>query len=376
MARTKQTARKSCASSAPRKALKLNELMEAREGHGQPSASTAVTQVSLHLPQVSTRIVDAVLSTQLPQASEGSVGSQPNDPAKERAACRGQVHEQQAASVFLDMNSESCWQKPECDHSTVAPSYFLKEGARQVSTTDSSEHGTTPLCTGSALQSTNLPLGCKLCFERELEDLKVVYQLGFVQDVEFEQRSAHVVSLLASCNDKPCTTVANGSASRQQQQHHLQERQLQQQRQQQRQHHNGMTETDHVMTSSQANNVRRSLARSATEDSSRHSLFGQDNCIRLFISSTFKDMVLERQALIENAIPMLRRQLAGLHYEVELIEVDLRWGISFYFQYTNTHTHTHTQYTQYTHTHKTYTLSHTHTHFHYLSLAIHVCMCT
>jgi nephrocystin-3 len=48
--------------------------------------------------------------------------------------------------------------------------------------------------------------------------------------------------------------------------------------------------------------------------------------IRVFISSTFRDMVEERNELMTHTWPELRRFCQGRH--VELVEVDLRWGIA------------------------------------------------
>ena len=48
--------------------------------------------------------------------------------------------------------------------------------------------------------------------------------------------------------------------------------------------------------------------------------------IRVFISSTFLDMMQERDVLMTHTWPALRRICAERH--VELVEVDLRWGIS------------------------------------------------
>ena len=48
--------------------------------------------------------------------------------------------------------------------------------------------------------------------------------------------------------------------------------------------------------------------------------------IRVFVSSTFRDMVEERDELMTHAWPELRRFCR--EREVELVEVDLRWGIS------------------------------------------------
>jgi tetratricopeptide (TPR) repeat protein len=48
--------------------------------------------------------------------------------------------------------------------------------------------------------------------------------------------------------------------------------------------------------------------------------------IRVFISSTFRDMIEERDALMTHAWPALRQICQERH--VELVEVDLRWGIA------------------------------------------------
>ena len=48
--------------------------------------------------------------------------------------------------------------------------------------------------------------------------------------------------------------------------------------------------------------------------------------IRVFVSSTFRDMMEERDALMTHAWPELRR--FSRERQVELVEVDLRWGIS------------------------------------------------
>ena len=51
-----------------------------------------------------------------------------------------------------------------------------------------------------------------------------------------------------------------------------------------------------------------------------------DRVIRVFVSSTFRDMVEDRDALMSHAWPELRRFCRERH--VELVEVDLRWGIT------------------------------------------------
>ena len=48
--------------------------------------------------------------------------------------------------------------------------------------------------------------------------------------------------------------------------------------------------------------------------------------VRVFISSTFRDMQAEREELMKQVFPDLRRICNDRH--VELIEVDLRWGVT------------------------------------------------
>ena len=59
------------------------------------------------------------------------------------------------------------------------------------------------------------------------------------------------------------------------------------------------------------------------EDVNRTSI--DDRTLRVFVSSTFRDMVEERDALMTHVWPELR-QLCHVR-QVELVEVDLRWGI-------------------------------------------------
>lgn len=54
--------------------------------------------------------------------------------------------------------------------------------------------------------------------------------------------------------------------------------------------------------------------------------FSHKRNIRVFISSTFRDMMEERDALMTHCWPELRRFCREL--QVELVEVDLRWGIA------------------------------------------------
>src|SRR3954462_14927204 len=48
--------------------------------------------------------------------------------------------------------------------------------------------------------------------------------------------------------------------------------------------------------------------------------------VRVFISSTFRDMQAERNHLLEVTSPALREKL--LPHRVELYDIDLRWGIT------------------------------------------------
>ena len=48
--------------------------------------------------------------------------------------------------------------------------------------------------------------------------------------------------------------------------------------------------------------------------------------VRLFVSSTFRDMHAERDHLVRTVFPELRERCRALH--VQLIDVDLRWGVS------------------------------------------------
>ena len=48
--------------------------------------------------------------------------------------------------------------------------------------------------------------------------------------------------------------------------------------------------------------------------------------IRVFISSTFRDMQAERDHLVRFVFPHLREEL--LRNRIHLIDVDLRWGVT------------------------------------------------
>ncbi len=53
---------------------------------------------------------------------------------------------------------------------------------------------------------------------------------------------------------------------------------------------------------------------------------GRERVIRVFISSTFRDMMRERDLLVKEVFPELRRKCAKRF--VTFTEVDLRWGIT------------------------------------------------
>ena len=48
--------------------------------------------------------------------------------------------------------------------------------------------------------------------------------------------------------------------------------------------------------------------------------------IRIFISSTFRDFLAERDELVKKVFPELRRRCRAHH--IEILEVDLRWGVT------------------------------------------------
>jgi len=52
----------------------------------------------------------------------------------------------------------------------------------------------------------------------------------------------------------------------------------------------------------------------------------QSRTVRVFLSSTFRDFVEERDLLVKKVFPELRRRCR--ERQVELIDVDLRWGIT------------------------------------------------
>ena len=52
---------------------------------------------------------------------------------------------------------------------------------------------------------------------------------------------------------------------------------------------------------------------------------GSYQTIRIFISSTFKDLKIEREILVRSVFPRLRKAFSNR--PVEIVEVDLRWGL-------------------------------------------------
>jgi nephrocystin-3 len=51
-----------------------------------------------------------------------------------------------------------------------------------------------------------------------------------------------------------------------------------------------------------------------------------DRTVRIFISSTFRDMQEDRDYLVKFVFPELRRRCR--ERQVKFVEVDLRWGIT------------------------------------------------
>jgi hypothetical protein len=54
--------------------------------------------------------------------------------------------------------------------------------------------------------------------------------------------------------------------------------------------------------------------------------FSSWRTVRVFISSTFRDMHAERDHLVRIVFPALRERLA--RHRVSLVEIDLRWGVT------------------------------------------------
>ena len=59
---------------------------------------------------------------------------------------------------------------------------------------------------------------------------------------------------------------------------------------------------------------------------SKNNLSGAWKTVRVFISSTFKDMHAERDYLVRFVFPRLREEL--LKRRIHLVDVDLRWGVT------------------------------------------------
>ena len=51
-----------------------------------------------------------------------------------------------------------------------------------------------------------------------------------------------------------------------------------------------------------------------------------DRVVRVFVSSTFRDMHSERDYLVRFVFPELRERCAKRH--LHLVDVDLRWGVT------------------------------------------------
>ena len=55
-------------------------------------------------------------------------------------------------------------------------------------------------------------------------------------------------------------------------------------------------------------------------------MIARSRLVRVFISSTFRDFIEERDELVKTIFPELRRKCRAR--QVELVDVDLRWGIT------------------------------------------------
>src|SRR5438132_12372509 len=57
-----------------------------------------------------------------------------------------------------------------------------------------------------------------------------------------------------------------------------------------------------------------------------HAMPGTWKTVRVFISSTFRDMHAERDHLVKVVFPALRERLEK--HRIYLIDIDLRWGVT------------------------------------------------
>jgi hypothetical protein len=63
-----------------------------------------------------------------------------------------------------------------------------------------------------------------------------------------------------------------------------------------------------------------------SQSSQNNQSIAKSRVVRVFVSSTFRDMHDEREQLVKFIFPELRRRCR--QRGVELVEVDLRWGIT------------------------------------------------
>src|SRR2546427_12008060 len=69
-----------------------------------------------------------------------------------------------------------------------------------------------------------------------------------------------------------------------------------------------------------------SLTSARYNDHLRTGMQGSWQTVRVFISSTFRDMHAERDWLVKRVFPVLRERLEK--YRVHLVDIDLRWGVT------------------------------------------------
>ena len=55
-------------------------------------------------------------------------------------------------------------------------------------------------------------------------------------------------------------------------------------------------------------------------------MVGEWQTVRVFVSSTFRDMHAERDWLVKRVFPVLRERLEK--HRLHLVDIDLRWGIT------------------------------------------------
>ena len=63
-----------------------------------------------------------------------------------------------------------------------------------------------------------------------------------------------------------------------------------------------------------------------SQDEKKKGLFEQNRQVRVFVSSTFRDMHEEREYLVKHVFPEIRRRCR--ERQVDFVDVDLRWGVT------------------------------------------------